>query len=75
MAFQYVDGRMVFVVELKEFPPDLPVHAADSPELAPYAEALNKAIAQGLIKGPGKYAIEILHGHIDHWQVFAVNED
>jgi hypothetical protein len=73
MAFQTIDGRDVFVVELKDFPPPMPINAGGSPELQPYAEALTAAITQGVVNKPGKYGIEV-SASIRKWNVFEIIE-
>lgn len=73
MAFQTIQGRDVFVVDLVDFPPPMPIHAGDSPELALYATALMTAIRSGVIKEAGKYAIEITDSG-KHWNAFRIDE-
>lgn len=71
--FQNIEGHEVFVVDIPDNFLALPITAGWSQVLAPYAIALNQAIAQGLIQKPGKYAIEVLLDQ-DRWNVFAINE-
>jgi hypothetical protein len=81
MKLQKIQGRNVYVVDLPEIP-QLPIYAINrpalpaynyKPELAPYAEALDAAIRQGIVSQPGKYAIEI-DKSMNTWQIFAVQE-
>lgn len=56
---QTIQGHTGFVAFLQELPEDLPITDGGRPELKPYAEALTKAIRDGIIKEPGKYLIEV----------------
>lgn len=71
--FQTIQGWKVFVVELKKFPPPMPVNAGDDVALVPYAFALNTAIESGQVTGPGKYAIEV-NPQTMSWNIFAIQE-
>ena len=69
---QKIDGRTVFIVEIKQDPPELlPINDGGDEELAPYAQALDAAIRTGVIVEPGKYAIELVE---ELWQVFQIFE-
>lgn len=70
---QKVAGKDVFVADLKELPP-LPLTYEDTPELKPYAWALETAIRTGLITGPGKYGVEINEDDMT-WNVYLIIED
>ena len=59
--FQVIQGHQVYVVDLVEFPPPMPVGDGGNPALKPYAEALTAAIKTEQITGPGKYGIEIYY--------------
>lgn len=71
--FQTIQGKKVFVVELKTFPPRLPINGGDDVALIPYAQALQAAIDNGIVTGPGKYAIEVIP-HLMWWNIFAIQE-
>jgi len=72
--FQTIQGRVCFVVELKEFPITMPVNDGGDPALTPYAEALTTAINDGLVTGPGKYAIQVNHV-LKWWTISRIIED
>lgn len=67
MAMQIVDGREVFVVDLKEIP-ELPIRWENEEE-KPYARVLAMAIMSGVIVFPGKYALEVTGSHWNVWNV------
>jgi hypothetical protein len=78
---QTIQGRTVYVVDLSEIP-QLPIYAIDNPrlpaigyepKLKPYAEALDAAIRQGVVRNPGKYGIEV-NVPLNTWTIFAINE-
>lgn len=59
--FQRIEDRDVYVVDLKNFPPPLPI-TGESTVLGMehfYAQALTEAIEHRLITKPGKYGIQI----------------
>lgn len=70
--FQVIGTKRVYVVDLPELP-ELPITWTDTPELKPYAEALQKAIEVGTIKEPGKYGIEITPNH-EMYMIYQINE-
>lgn len=71
--FQILQGKKVFVVDLKTFPPEFPIHDGGEPALTAYAEALSLAITRGTIAKPGKYAIHINDAQ-DWYDIFEVRE-
>jgi hypothetical protein len=75
MALQMVQGKMVYVVDLKTMP-TLPIVGTGYEQY--YAEALTAALEQGLIKIPGKYGIEIFFDgsmvRMMHWNVYRIDE-
>lgn len=71
--FQVIDGKEVYVVELTDRP--WSIHSGGDPKLAPYAMALNFALQDGIVTGPGKYAIHVdLELEDPTWNVFRVIE-
>lgn len=72
--FQNIQGRIYFVVDLQVFPVPMPIHDGGDPALTHYAEALTAAINDGLVIGPGKYAIAV-NAVQGTWTIFAINED
>lgn len=72
--FQTIDGIDVFVIVLSEDPTTmLPITSPDAPSLVPYAQALDAAIREGVVKEPGKYGISITDSG-QHWNVFKIIE-
>lgn len=71
---QNVDGREVYVVVIPEGPSLFPFNDGGDPNLTPYAEALNAACLQGLVREPGKYGIEI-DAFLNSWAIYKINED
>lgn len=71
--FQTIQGKKVYIVELKTFPIRSPINAGDDVALIPYAQALQIAIDNGIVSGPGKYAIEV-NPRLMWWNIFAINE-
>ncbi len=67
---QKIQGHTVYVLEITETLV-LPITDGGDPQLTPYAEAATKAIYDGTIPGPGKYAIEIVD---ESYNVFDVLE-
>jgi hypothetical protein len=61
----------MFVVDLPVLP-KLPIHDGGASELKPYAEALTTAIETGIVKEPGKYAIDFITA--TDWKIYTVNE-
>jgi hypothetical protein len=73
IMFQKVDGKRLYLVNLLAMP-KLPIHSMDSPELAPYAKALNEAIEQKVITEPGQYGIEVYQDefHELRWNAYKI---
>lgn len=71
--FQEIDNRWYFVVDMPDFPPPMPVHDGGDPSLTPYAEAFTAAINEGLVTGPGKFAIAVNHDQ-KRWTIFAITD-
>lgn len=74
--FQTIQGQYGFVVDLKDFPPELPINDGGMSLLTPYAQALNDAIIRGIVKEPGKYFIVVFHGGpiITPWTIHKIIE-
>lgn len=74
--FQNLDGKTVFVVDFTERPVPFRVQAVDTPYLQPYADALNQAIARGLVRESGKYGIEVNFRLLEGltWNIYAIKE-
>lgn len=70
--FQTLDGHFVYVIQIAEVP-NQPLTDGGNDALLPYAEAFNIALEQGLITGPGKYAIEVSVSD-DRWNVYHIKE-
>lgn len=73
MGFQQFDGKTMYVVDIKDWPPPLPVTAGTDLALVHYADALTQAIQKGMVTKPGKYAIEVLPVS-NWWNVYAILE-
>jgi len=71
--FQVIQNRRVFVVDLTKGLPTEPITWRDTPELKPYAEALQKALDNEIVKEPGKYGIEVDADHT-YYVIHAINE-
>lgn len=69
--FQNIDGHRVFVVDLPSIP-QLPITDGGIRSLRPYADALELAILQRIIKEPGKYGIEI--DTPNHYNIYVIQE-
>jgi hypothetical protein len=70
--FQTIQGHRVFVVDLPKLP-ELPITDGGDRSLRPYADALELAILQRIIKEPGKYGIE-LTGLGTTYNIYAIQE-
>lgn len=73
--FQKIQGKTVFVVDLKEIP-KLPIRW-EVPYEKEYAQALERALFKGQITEPGKYGIHIKPGWggIDFdYDIYVINE-
>jgi hypothetical protein len=57
--FQRIHNAIYYVVDLKEFPPPMPITDGGDPALTQYAEALTNAINNGIVTEPGKYGIQV----------------
>jgi hypothetical protein len=68
---QTVAGRLVYVVEIKVWPPELPITGVGMEQK--YARSLTLAIIRGQIPGPGKYAIEVDFQN-NRYDVFRIDE-
>lgn len=72
--FQKIEGQTYYIADIKEWPVPLPIHSGGDTALEPYAEALDNAITRdGLVTGPGKYAIQVIP-HQNHYVIFKVLE-
>lgn len=72
--FQTIDGKECYVVEFDTMP-QLPITGSNQREML-YAQALTRAIVDGVISMPGKYALNVVvHDDLSiDYNVYLINE-